>query len=138
MCRFVKSAIPILVLMGGCLGTGCTSVGTSDGGPVSHSDQGPAKSQGHGPPPHAPAHGYRAKTHDGVELSFRSDLGVYVVVGYSGYYYGEGIYYRQKDGTWSVSAHFEGPWETYSEEKLPPGLQKVKKGGKGKAKGHSG
>ena len=34
-----------------------------------------------GPPPHAPAHGYRHKHPDGVELVYKSNIGGYAVVG---------------------------------------------------------
>lgn len=64
----------------------------------------------HGPSPHAPAHGYRAETPDGVELVFRSDLYVYVLV---------------------------GAWKTISKSKLPSGLRSEGKV-KGKAKGPQG
>ncbi len=118
----------LLLLLSGLTSVGCTS--------TSYSSSGPAKSQGHGPPPHAPAHGYRAKTAAGVELSFRSDLGVYVVVGATGHYYFDGVFYRQAKGKWTFGAGIDGPWKPASESKLPPGLRS-KKSDKGKAKGHS-
>lgn len=76
-----------------------------------------------GPPPHAPAHGYRHK-HGDVNLVFKSDLGVYLVDGHSGHYFSEGSYYRSHKGSWQISAHFEGPWSSVSKSKLPKGLQK--------------
>ena len=116
----------IIVLM--VSGFACTSTPT-----VRYAEAGPAKSQGHGPPPHAPAHGYRAKTHDGVELDFHSDLGVYVVVGASGYYFHDGAFYHQDSIGWIAGKHVDGPWTSISESQLPPGLQS-----RSKAKGHSG
>ena len=52
----------------------------------------PKKSNG--PPSHAPAQGYRARTSDGVEVVYNSRLGVYVVFGISSYYYSNELYYR--------------------------------------------
>ena len=50
--------------------------------------------KGNGPPPHAPAHGYRHKHQHGVELVYSSELGVYVVVGFPNHYFSEGHYFR--------------------------------------------
>jgi len=120
----------VIVLM--VSGLACTSTPT-----VRYAETGPGKSQGHGPPPHAPAHGYRAKTHEGVELVFRSDLGVYVVVGASGYYFNDGAFYHQDSTGWVIGKHIDGPWKTISKSQLPSGLRSKGKA-KGKAKGHSG
>ena len=49
-----------------------------------------------GPPPHAPAHGYRHKHEHGVELVFDSQLGVYVVVGWKDHFFSAGRYYRDR------------------------------------------
>ena len=61
---------------------------------------------GHGPPPHAPAHGYRRKQqqayhHQGgdAKLAFDSDLGVYVVLDLPHHYYFDGVYLRIEDGS---------------------------------------
>lgn len=80
---------------------------------------------GYGPPPHAPAHGYRYK-HQDVELVFDAGLGVYIVVGYPDYYFYDNRYYRYRDGGWAVSLLLEGPWVSITEVDLPPGLQKMK------------
>ncbi|MDH3216188.1 MAG: hypothetical protein OEN01_07845 [Candidatus Krumholzibacteria bacterium] len=77
-----------------------------------------------GPPPHAPAHGYRHKHHKGVTLVYQSSLGVYVVSGRSHHYYHRDRYYRSHGGVWEVSVHINGPWQSVSHHKLPPGLQK--------------
>lgn len=93
---------------------------------------------GHGPPPHAPAHGYRYKHHHGAELIYDSGRGVYVVVGLDGHYYFDGRYYRLRNGQWQVGVHIKaGPWEFVSEESIPPGLRGRKKG-KAKSKEHPG
>jgi hypothetical protein len=89
---------------------------------------------GNGPPPHAPAHGYRAKQADGMELVFDSELGVYAVVGLADCYYLDGFYFRLQDGNWQMSVSIDGGWKAAQFEKLPPGL-KAKGNAKGKAKG---
>ena len=93
--------------------------------------------QGHGPPPHAPAHGYRHKHQDGVELVFDSGRGVYVVVDIPNHYYIDGRYYRLRADQWQVSAHFDGPWGVVAEVSLPVGL-KTNSSGKHKTKKHRG
>lgn len=91
---------------------------------------------GYGPPPHAPAHGYRCK-HNGVELIYDSGRGVYIVVGLADHYYYKGHYYRFSSDQWQVGVHIEGQWEPVSEESLPPGLR-AKGKGKGKSKERPG
>lgn len=86
----------------------------------------------HGPPPHAPAHGYRHK-YEGVELIYDSERGVYVVVDFPLYFYFKGRYYRCREPHWEVGVHIDGPWEPVSEDSLPPGLRAMYKG-KGKLK----
>ena len=82
------------------------------------------------PPPHAPAHGYRHKHSDGVELVYQSTTGLYLVSGYSNYYFYNNKYLRLKDGLWEASVHFDRSLKPVSEKKLPPGLQKKKNKGK--------
>ena len=91
-----------------------------------------------GPPPHAPAHGYRRKhdTHAGqVELVFDSGLGVYLVVGWPGHYWQDGHYYREVDGAWQVSARLDTGWSAAPAKRLPPGLAKKAARGKGHKRG---
>jgi len=75
---------------------------------------------GHGPPPHAPAHGYR-QHHQGADLAFDSKLGVYLVVGYSDHFYSDGHFLRFHGDSWQVSSSLRGPWGAYSPASLPPG-----------------
>ena len=77
---------------------------------------------GHGPPPHAPAHGYR-QHHQGAALAFDSKLGVYLVVGYSGHFYSDGHFLRFHGDSWQVSSSLRGPWGAYSPASLPTGLR---------------
>ena len=89
----------------------------------------------HGPPPHAPAHGYRHK-HQGVELVYDSGHGVYVVIDLPNHYYFRGRYYRRGEIQWEAGVNMDGPWEFVSEGALPKGLR-AKEKGRGKAKGKS-
>ena len=80
----------------------------------------PAHAQGHGPPPHAPAHGYRHKHHrDGVNLVFDSGLGVYVVADWPGYYWHVDRYLRWAAGEWRVSSRIDGTWVVVSSNRVP-------------------
>lgn len=81
---------------------------------------------GYGPPPHAPAHGYRHKHKHGVELIFDAGLGVYIVVGYPNYYFYDDLYYHYHNGMWHASHILDGQWKVITNKKLPPGLQKKK------------
>ncbi len=85
-----------------------------------------------GPPPHAPAHGYRHK-YQGVELDYDSGRSVYVVVGFPSHYYYTGYFYRFQSARWEASAEVAGPWKPISQESLPPGLR-AKEKAKGKSK----
>ena len=92
----------------------------------------------HGPPPHAPAHGYRHK-HRGAELVYDSGRGIYVVIDFPNHYYFKGHYYRLGEAQWEVGVNLEGPWGFISYGELPKGLRIEKKGkAKGKSKEHPG
>ena len=96
---------------------------------ISDSHNAPAAKKGHGPPAHAPAHGYRNKRVSGAELIFDSGSGVYVVVGYPNHYYHEDHFYRHSGTMWEMSLTLDGGWSTVSGKSLPPGLE-----AKGKSK----
>ena len=85
-----------------------------------------------GPPPHAPAHGYRHKHRDGVVLVYDSGIGVYVASGHAGVYFYEGSYYRLHSGAWEACTQIDGNWRKTSHKKIPPGLEnkQVAKGNK--------
>ena len=92
-----------------------------------------AKKQG--PPPHAPAHGYRHKQRSqngDVELVFNTKLGVYVVVGWPGHYYRDGHYYRQINRLWHKSVQLDTGWVKINTQKVPRGLAKKR----GKKRNH--
>ena len=101
----------------------------------------PTKSRGHGPPPHAPAHGHRAKTAQGVEIVFDVGLGAYVVVGVANNYYHDGRYYRRVGERWQVAVDFHGEWQEAAERELPAALRPKRPGlrpkNRGKAKGRT-
>ncbi|MFQ6035506.1 MAG: hypothetical protein ACE5NM_06605 [Sedimentisphaerales bacterium] len=89
---------------------------------------------GHGPPPHAPAHGYRYK-HQGVELVYDSGRGVYVAVEFPLHFYYKGSFYRFRNSQWEISTNIKGPWKVIAEEQLPAGLRAKEKD---KSKEHPG
>ncbi len=84
---------------------------------------------GYGPPPHAPAHGYRSKHRHGANLVYDAALGVYVVAGLRYHYFHDGHFYRFHGGIWQVGVHPKGPWRHVSVKRLPPGLRKKGPGG---------
>lgn len=91
--------------------------------------------RGWGPPPHAPAHGYRRKhRRSGAELVFDSGLGVYVVVGLPVYFAGE-RFYRLGDAGWEISVDLDGPWRAVAYHAVPPKLVAAKGRGNGRGKG---
>ena len=104
--------------------------------PVRGYDRGP----GYGPPPHAPAHGYRRK-HHGHDLVFDTDLGVYIVMGLPGLYFIDGLYYRVSSDGWHYSVRPDGDWHIHTKV-LPGQLHKIpggnKKRGNGNGKGNRG
>lgn len=105
-------------------------------GPM-HPVHGPVIERG-GPPPHAPAHGYRHR-HGGVDLTFDSGLGVYAVIGHPGYYFWDNLYWRYHEGFWRYSPSWGGSFIVSEGKRVPPGLAKKhghgKSEGKGKGKG---
>lgn len=93
------------------------------------------KRRGVGPPPHAPAHGYRRKNAHGVEIEFDAELGVYLVVGHLDHYFFDDRYYRRSKKRWEAGPRMEGPWSPIEEADLPPGLRDEHPGkGRGRKK----
>ncbi|HEY8156536.1 MAG TPA: hypothetical protein VII72_20580 [Myxococcota bacterium] len=110
-------AIVIGAIALGLSGSACTQVVVQETAPQQ-------VSRGQGPPPHAPAHGYRAKTPQGAEVVFDKGLGVYVVVGQPGAYFWGEFYYRQEGGgRWERCDRLDGDWVGIVEASLPPGLR---------------
>jgi hypothetical protein len=90
--------------------------------------------QKHGPPPHAPAHGYRHKHHN-EDLKYDSVLEVYVMSGWPNYYYHKDHYYRSTDYGWETAGQLRGPWKSVSTKKLPKGLRNSDKANDKKSDG---
>jgi hypothetical protein len=88
----------------------------------------------YGPPPHAPAHGYRYQHRDGCTLRYDSRLRLYVVLGHRDYYFSDGVYFRYSSGgLWEFAASLGGKWSPASDSKVPKALHKQKRGtGKGR------
>lgn len=116
--RFLVIGLMVFFL-NSCTTAGVTGPKTGVTGPKSGN-------AGYGPPPHAPAHGYRHK-HQGAELIFDSGMGVYVVAGYPKHYFYNDSYYRLNDDIWEISISIGGPWVVIMDDDLPPGLRKIKK-----------
>jgi hypothetical protein len=91
---------------------------------VHHVHHGPvaAPAKKGGPPPWAPAHGYRHKHSQGVDLIFDAGLGVYVVVGYDQHYFHGKRFYRRGGSGWLASAQVRGPWLSVELSAVPAGL----------------
>jgi hypothetical protein len=102
------------------------------------------KSKG-GPPPWAPAHGYRHK-HHGPDLVYDAHIGVYVVVGHPHVYFHDGHYFRRVSSHWERCGNWKkGNWKSVEVGRVPGPLVKhyAAKGpkpgkGKGKGKGKGG
>ena len=124
------TALVSLVTLSGCYGVV----------PAPRSTE-PVAIQRPGPPPHAPAHGYRRTHESGAGLRFDWQLGVYVVAGHSGVYFHEGWFLRFRGDTWQVSVSLAGPWQQKRTVSIPPGLRskhhakKLKHRGRSPAKG---
>lgn len=104
-------------------------------------DSGPAPGYGRrpGPPPHAPAHGYRHRHPSGFDMIFDSGLGVYTVVGYPYYFYG-GHFYRRHNSVWQRSAKPRGQWRSADHGRVPSKLwkkydKKPRRRGRGRGRG---
>jgi hypothetical protein len=105
-----------------------TGYQTRGGGPVIspgyHVPPPSSKYEKHGPPPHAPAHGYRHKHHDGQQLKYDSKIGAYVVVNVPDTYFANDLYLRMSsDGRWMVSATLEGGWRVALASEIPPKMR---------------
>lgn len=124
MKRIVRISLIVLLLATGIALLGCSRTVIRAGG--THSGNGrttqTVQNDKKGPPPHAPAHGYRHKHSDGIVLVFDSKLGVYVVSGYTNLYYYQDRFYRQHKNNWQSSGHYEGPWRNSPGNTVPTGL----------------
>lgn len=113
--QWVLSAVAMAMLVG-CGGK--TSVRYDSDPHYYHSDHHHYKS---GPPPHAPAHGYRHKHHN-HQMIYDSGIRAYIVVGWHDHYYDNGFYFRYRDGHWQISANLESGWKATHEHRVPKTL----------------
>ncbi len=75
-----------------------------------------------GPPPWAPAHGYRRKHQSGVNLIYDKGFGAYTVDGHPGCWFHDASFFCRRNSGWHSSAKIGGPWEGVLVKNLPPGL----------------
>ncbi len=80
-----------------------------------------------GPPPHAPAHGYRHKYHN-HDLIYDSGLRAYIVVGFPDYYFDNGFYFRYREGDWEMSGRIDDDhgWKHADDRYVPSKLKSSK------------
>lgn len=105
--------------------TGCNTLGVGIHGPgTSHTGRTYHKQ---GPPPHAPAHGYRHKQHHGHDLVYDSGIDAYIVLNVPETYFGNDLYIRlSTDGRWLVSAALDGGWRLAMGNEVPYKLRESK------------
>ena len=132
--KYLNTAIIITI----CLFflSGCNTLGVGIQGPGPQ--QSKKKYHKHGPPPHAPAHGYRHKHYDGHELEYYSKAGAYIVLNVPETYFGNNLYIRLSTyGDWMVSTTLEGGWRVAVGNEVPYSLKEYKeKKESNKGKGH--
>jgi hypothetical protein len=115
----------LALLVGACGPSSSLTIARGDRHSV-HSDQ----TRHHGPPPHAPSHGYRHKHRHqdrDLDLVFDSDLGAYIVLGVPDRYYWNGYYLRIDGDQWYASLNLDSGWKPRNDDSLPPGMKKHKK-----------
>lgn len=114
------SVAAALVVCSGCATTHRSQSPTSQ--PATVIVQKPAPK--HGPPAHAPAHGYRRhQAADDVDLVYDAQMRAYVVAGYPNHYYDDGVYFRWTERGWEMSATLSGKWGQITVERVPKGIR---------------
>jgi hypothetical protein len=92
-----------------------------------------------GPPPHAPAHGYRHQQHQ-VNMRYDAHLGVYVVIGHPDHYFSDGHYFRRAGSHWERCGNWKkGKWKSIELAMVPTPLARhyhAKGPKRGKGHGH--
>ncbi|WP_022665122.1 hypothetical protein [Desulfospira joergensenii] len=122
----------VILFLAMVLSAGCNTFYMGAGDPVSHRYE--KKEKGKGPPPHAPAHGYRHK-HQGYDLEYRDKAGAYIVLNVPETWFYDDLYIRvSSDGEWFVSADLEGGWRIAAGNEVPYSLKEYKKKGRHKKK----
>lgn len=87
--------------------------------------RGPVYDEGYhrgGPPPHAPAHGYRHK-HKNYDMRYDDALGVYVLLDLLDHYYDNERFYRYRDGRWQTARELDSDrWRDADRRSVPDRL----------------
>ena len=123
----------LVISFGLFLLAGCNSLGVGIQGPGPPPPE--TKYYKEGPPPHAPAHGYRHKHHRGHELVYDSEINAYIVLNVPETYFGNNFYIRlSTDGRWIVSTALEGGWRVAVGNEVPYKLMEYKEREKKKPK----
>ena len=78
-----------------------------------------------GPPPYAPAHGYRHHYHN-HDMIYDSGIRAYIIVGMPDYYYDNGFYFRYSDYGWQISGSLSDGWKVTDERRVPKKLWNTK------------
>ncbi len=107
-------ALPIALLMG-CVGS--TAVRYDSHPHYEHSDV----YYRSGPPPYAPAHGYRHHYHN-HDMIYDSGIRAYIIVGMPDYYYDNGFYFRYSNIGWQFSGSLDDGWKATDERRVPKTL----------------
>jgi len=100
-------------------------VGCVDSASVRYNDSSPDRYYRNGPPPHAPAHGYRSKYRD-HDMIYDSGIGAYIIVGMPDYYFDNNFYFRFRDGHWQISASLGDRWRDTNRYSVPRKLYQSK------------
>lgn len=107
-------ALPIALLMG-CVGS--TAVRYDSHPHYEYSDV----YYRTGPPPYAPAHGYRHHYHN-HDMIYDSGIRAYIIVGMPDYYYDNGFYFRYSNIGWQISGSLNDGWKVTDERRVPKTL----------------
>lgn len=80
-----------------------------------------------GPPPHAPAHGYRSKHHQ-HDMIYDSKIAAYIVVGWAEHYFDNDLYFRYRDGRWQMNVNLDNDrgWKHADDREVPHKLRNSK------------
>jgi hypothetical protein len=116
---WLRHAALLAALSGLCTALACVAVAPRD-----ERESVVVKPRGKGPPPHAPAHGYRRKLEqDGVTLVLDTGRNVYVVVELESVFFFENRYFRRSDDRWYASSKPQAGWVVIAIDEVPPGLR---------------
>lgn len=78
------------------------------------------------PPPWAPAHGYRYRNLDGLEIVYDAHHDLWEVLTIAGLYYLEGRYWRRVRDHWEWSDRHDGGWRGVRPGREPGALRDLR------------